>query len=88
MPKKIPNSDSVSIREVYTLIDSAAEKIMTSMLRLEGKLDSLESGRLSTIERKLANFEGRMMMIPLIITIAMNVFFFIVQTIIGKGLIK
>lgn len=70
---------TVSIREVYQLVDTKVEKVNQSLLRLEGKFDSLESGRLSTLEANVANMQGKLMMIPILISIGFNIFFFVVD---------
>src|SRR5215216_4286180 len=88
-------SDKVTIREVYTLIDSVERNIVglingletktvSSINRLEVKFDTLESGRLTDLEKNMANMQGRMMMIPTIISIAVSVFFFIMNYVINR----
>lgn len=74
--------DSVTIRDVYELVDAAKQSFEKAIDKLSDRFDTLESGRLSVIETKVANMEGRLMMIPLLISISINVFFFIIQYII------
>lgn len=74
----------VTIREVYNLVDSKTKEVNDSVSRLEQKFDNAISGRLSNLEMKVANQEGRATMLPLIITIALNTFFFIIQYVVGK----
>lgn len=75
--------DEVTIREIYTLLDTSKREIMTSINRLEDKISSLESGRITNIEKDVANIQGRLMMIPLLITISVNAFFFLMNYVLG-----
>ena len=54
-----PNGDKATIRELYKLVEDTRKELNTSITRLETKFDNLEAGRLSGLETKLANFEGR-----------------------------
>lgn len=83
-------NDSVSIRDVYELVDAAKTSFEKSIDKLSDtfgksledlstRFNTLESGRLSRVETKVANMEGKFMMIPMLITIAINAFFFIVE---------
>lgn len=82
---KDKSDSNVSVRELYTLIDNRMGQVNDSIYRLEGKFDSLESGRISNMEKDIANMQGRMMMIPTVISIAISVFFFIVN-LLTKGI--
>lgn len=75
---------AVSIREIYTLIDSTKKDIMASIIRVENKFDTLESGRLSNLETKVANTEGRLMMIPILVSSAIAIFGLIINLVITK----
>lgn len=72
-------NESVTIRDVYELVDAAKTSFEKSIDKLSDRFNTLESGRLSALETKTANIEGRLMMIPLLITIAINVFFFVIE---------
>lgn len=53
------SNDSVTIRELYTLVDQKITVVNASISRLEAKFDALEGGRLSKLESRIANFEGK-----------------------------
>lgn len=76
--------ESVTIREVYTLVDGIKKDVNSSIERLEDKFDNVINNRLKAVEDKVANIDGRMMYIPILITIAVNAFFFITSYIINK----
>ena len=78
------NSDNVTFREIYELIDKKMEKVNNSIENLTDKFDSLESGRLSSVEKDVASMKGQAMMVPLFITIAVNGFFFILNNFLNK----
>ncbi len=75
-------NESVTVRELYTLIDSKIGLVNSSINRLETKVDNLESGRLSSVEKDLSALKGQMMIIPTLIGIAISVFGFIVNRVI------
>ena len=88
-------NDRVSIREVYNLIDSRftqvsisidtkVGQVAASVDRLEGKFDTLEAGRLSAVEKEVANVQGRMMLIPILISSAVSVFGVVVSLVLKK----
>lgn len=84
-------NDNVTVRELYTLIDQKVGQVNASIVRLENKFDTLEAGRLSAMEKataevtaQVAGLKGQAMMIPLIITIAANAFFFILNIMLKK----
>ena len=63
----------VTIREVYELVDSKNGKLNDSIGRLEDTVYQLD--------RRLANIEGRMMLVPFLISTAISVVFFVINTI-------
>lgn len=69
----------VSVRELYALIDKTKTEIMGPIQRIERKFDDLESGRLSNLEKEISTMQGKMMMVPVIISIAISVFFFVMN---------
>lgn len=77
-------SENVTVRELYTLVDQKMDQVNKTILRVEQKFDTLESGRLTELERNVSNMQGRMMMIPMLITIAVNAFFFILNFLVNK----
>lgn len=50
--------DTVSIRELYTLVDQRIGDVNKSIERLEQKFDALEAGRLSRLEGVVSNIQG------------------------------
>ncbi len=77
-------TNAVTIRELYTLIDSTKREIMRTIERVEVKFDTMEAGRLTAAEKEIANMQGRMMMVPSIISIAISIFFFLINYIITR----
>lgn len=87
----VKDTTNVTVRELYSLVDQKMGQVNASIVRLENKFDNLESGRLTANEKALsdlgaqvAGIKGQTMMIPLIITIAANAFFFILNFILNK----
>ena len=79
-----PENTAVTVRELYQLVDQKMDQVNKSIIRVETKFDDLAGGRLSKVESDVANIQGRAMMIPMIITIGMNMFFFILTYLLGK----
>lgn len=75
-------TESVTIREVYQLIEKNMGQVSASISRLETKFDNLESGRLSKLERDFANMQGKTMMVPFIISASIAVFGIVVNLVI------
>ena len=82
--KKTNNNGSVTIREVYELIDKRMEKVDNSINKLTDAFDTLESGRLSSVEKQVANMEGRAMMVPFLVSSGISVFFFFMNYIFNR----
>lgn len=85
------NGSNVTVRELYTLVDQKMAQTHSAIERLENKFDTLEAGRLSATEKavsevtaQVAGLKGQAMMIPLIITIAANAFFFILNLMLNR----
>lgn len=76
------NNENVTVRELYQLIDSKISLVNSSILRLETKFDNLESGRLSSLEKDVATVQGRLMIIPVLISIAFGIAEFLAQAVI------
>lgn len=74
MPK---SRDEVTIREVYALMEKMRDDIMD-------KIDESILPQISDLKSKQSNQEGRLMMIPLIITVSVNGFFFIMNFLLNK----
>lgn len=85
--KQMTKNDTVSIREVYTLVDKAKEDILVSIRSVDTKVETLQGeagGRIAKVESKVANIEGRLLMIPLIVSTAISLFGIIISLVITK----
>lgn len=80
--ESISDTGGISVREFYQLLDQKIGQVNTSIMRLENKLDNLESGRLSLLEKDISTMQGRITVIPILISIAMAVFSFLVNKVI------
>jgi hypothetical protein len=78
------NNDVVSIRELYQLVDQRMGEVNSSILRLGTKVDSLEGGRVSVLEQKVAGLEVNVKTVPMFISIAFNILFFIMNFVLNK----
>ncbi len=84
-----PTNDTVTVRELYKLIDDSKKEIMTTVNRLETKFDSLESGRLTRLERdhadlqaEVSSAQGQVKATSFLVPLAISVFFSVVNLII------
>ena len=72
-----------SLRDLYTLVGEMRSELSSSIQRLENKFDTLEAGRLSTLESKFANLEGRIVattgVIAFVVSIIIAVVSFLVK---------
>ena len=57
------NHNSFILRDVYQLIDSTRRELNISIKNLDDKFTILEEGRLSSLEKQVANMVGRMTVI-------------------------
>lgn len=80
--KQENDENRVSVRELYTLIDSVKKELLGSVNRLENKFDTMESGRLTLLEGRVgqlaarqANGEGQMKTTAFLIPLSINIFF-------------
>ncbi|MEK6883152.1 MAG: hypothetical protein AABY22_26235 [Nanoarchaeota archaeon] len=75
--------NNFSTKEIYELIDKKIGQVNDSIVRLETKFDTLEQGRLSNLETKVADMQGRMMattgMIAFIISVAISLAQFLLK---------
>lgn len=83
-PRVMSDGGSVTVRELYALIDQKIGQVNSSILRVETKLDNLEQGRLSNLERDVSSIQGRLMVIPILISIAMGIFSFFLNRMVLK----
>lgn len=82
--EEINNGDKVTVRELYQLVDNKIGQVNSSIIRLENKFDNLESGRLAAIEQRQASIEGKMTIIPILISIAIGIFSFLLNQTVGR----
>ena len=73
------NGNKATIREVFNLVEKTREELMGSILRLEGKFDILEAGRLSKLERDFAFLQGKMAIIAGVISVVISLIFLIIN---------
>ena len=82
--------DKASVREVYTLIEKTRAELMAagestrkelsgSLLRLEGKFDALEAGRLSHLETSFANLQGKISIVAGVISVVVSLVFVLIN---------
>lgn len=69
--------EKITMLDVYKLVDEKTEN-------LEKKLDAMGNGRVASLEAKVASMEGKQMMVPILISIAINVFGIIVSFVLTK----
>ncbi len=79
MKRDLNDSDKITYKTLYELIDSKMDKVNNSIKDLTNKFEMLEAGRLSAVEKQVANIEGRAMMIPLLVSIGLGLFFTIIN---------
>lgn len=79
-----PNAEKATIREVYSLIEEMRKEITGSINRLENKFDTLEAGRLSTLETKFANLQGRMAIVAGVISVLISMVFIFLNHYLAK----
>lgn len=82
----INSSNTVTIRELYTLIDSVKKDITITIQRLENKFDTMEAGRLTRLEREhadlkaeLSSSQGQAKAAAFLIPLAVSIFFSIIN---------
>ena len=78
MKDRRTDDTKATIREVYNVVEEMRKELGGSILRLESKFDNLEAGRLSALEKEMANFQGRMAVIAGVISIIISVAIFVV----------
>lgn len=78
--------DKVTVRELYTLIDSVKKDVMGTVLRLENKFDTMEAGRLTRLEGRVselfaqqASEQGSVKTTAFLIPVAIGVFFSVIN---------
>ena len=76
--------NNFSTKEIYELIDKKVGEVNTSIQKLDDRFTRLEEGRLSSIETRIANFEGKIMATTGIIAFAVSVIIAVAQFVIKK----
>lgn len=51
--------DKISIQDIYKLVNDARVELSAHILRLEGKFDILEAGRVSALEKNFAEMKAK-----------------------------
>ena len=67
------NGNNVTLRDLYTQIDNLRKEVTESINRLENSFNTLERGRLSNLETRLAGLEGKIIATTSIIAFAISV---------------
>lgn len=65
--------NSISTSTIYDLVNQTRRELSESIIRLEGKFDLLEAGRVSSIEKQVANVQGRMAITAVAVSIFISV---------------
>lgn len=77
--KMSKQDSSVTIREVYDLIDKKFDSVNKSVEKLTDSFNNLETGRLSAVEKEVASIKGQAMMVPMMVSIGLGLFFTIIN---------
>lgn len=73
----VKNGNKITVQLVYELVDRKVGEVNKSISRLADKFDDLEAGRLTNLETRVAEHEGKMFFVPAIIAFATAMIFFI-----------
>lgn len=76
--------NGVGIKEVYELVDKKIGEVNASIQKLDDRFTRLEEGRLSGLETRIANFEGKIMATTGIIAFAVSIIIAVAQFVIKK----
>lgn len=73
----------ITTAQIYELVDKKIGEVNNSIIRLEAKFDILEQGRLSSLETKVADMQGRLLattgVIAFVVSVAIAVAGFILK---------
>lgn len=86
MEKDFQSGDKATLREVYKLVEDTRREILATVSRVEGKVDAQDNTLTTQVNlntKDIANMQGRLMMIPTLISFAISVFFFIINYVLG-----
>lgn len=82
------NDDVITYEKLYTFVDMKIGEVSKSVLRLESKFDSMESGRLTRLERDHAQLQadvsssqGQIKATSFLIPLAISIFFAVINII-------
>ena len=65
--------NGISVQSIYELVDRKINEVNTSITRLETKFDTLEAGRLSSLEKDFAKLQGKMAVIAGVVSIVISI---------------
>ena len=75
--------NNLSLKDIYQLVDSTRRELNDSIKSLEDKFIALEQGRISNLETKVADMQGRIVattaVISFVISIALGIMGFILK---------
>lgn len=67
----------MTIQKVYELVNTTRLELKGDIARLEQKFDTLEEGRLSRLDRDVANMQGKVTVYMAVVAILVNGLFLI-----------
>lgn len=77
------NGEKFSLKDIYNLIDSTRRELNASIKNLDDKFTALEVGRLSNLETKVADMQGRLLagtgLIAFVVSVAIAVAGFLIK---------
>jgi hypothetical protein len=84
MSEDSSGNGKVTIREVYDLIKDARVEFNTNFDKLDGRLNNIEEKRIVPLEKDVANVKGQVAVFASVISIAISVFFSIINLVLNK----
>ena len=67
------NGDKATYKDLYIAVTEMRKELSESIQRLENKFDTLEAGRLSSLETKFADLQGRLAVIAGVVSVIISV---------------
>lgn len=73
------NGNKITTQQIYELVDRKVNEVNVSIVRLETKFDTLEAGRLSSLEKEFANLTGKMTVVAGVVSITISGLFLVIN---------
>ena len=67
------NGEKFSLKDIYTLIDATRRELNSSIKTLDDKFNALEAGRLSNLETKVSDIQGRIFAVTSLLAFVISV---------------